>query len=117
MRLRANHVLYTLLLLGCGSGSTPVADLSQLEQVELCEQFRSDICRHSEFAAFCAKTCLQSCEDAASSGAITVECSDTTESPLPTDDAVADCGSSGDLVVCARRGGGCMFDALEATCR
>ena len=111
-----SRLVVFVLLLGCGSDATPVVKLSPAEQIALCEQFLDDICKQQQFAAFCAKTCLSSCADAASSGAITSECADTSDGPLATDDAVAECGATGDLTVCTRRSGGCMFDALELPC-
>lgn len=103
------------LILGCGgSGLDPdllVVDLTLSEQEDLCESFLDDICADPALGSFCDDPCIRTgCRAAAENGEVDNEC------PLPiTVGDVDDCAVTADPAVC-QRGGGCLFDALEAVC-
>jgi hypothetical protein len=109
--------LLIAMAVGCGGGSgldpdLAVVDLETTDQVDLCQRFIDDVCSSGEplVAEFCADDCkTSSCQSAADDGHIDEECSTQTVGD------VEDCGESAEISVCAR-GGGCMFDAVEAAC-
>jgi hypothetical protein len=115
MKHFSTATLLCSFVVACGS-STPVTELSEQAQVELCEAFLDDICAHPDFADFCANPChVAGCMAAATEGAIDTECGLAEDGGTITDDDVASCGATGGLVECLS-GGGCMFDALEERC-
>lgn len=92
------------------SSSDQVRDLTTGEQETLCEDFLDDICA-GDLAEFCDDPCIDAaCGAAADGGDIDAECDGITVG------AVDDCAASSSFEVCSA-GGGCMFDALEASCR
>lgn len=111
-----------MLLAGCPeSGSTvdpsrPVAELSGSEQQELCDSFVSTICASGEYEEFCTSCVVTSgCAAAASTQRIATSCDRAEDDQPITAGMVSECADTGALEVC-RKGGGCMFDALEAIC-
>jgi hypothetical protein len=107
------YLFLVTFLLACGNDPVAVEKLSTAEQTGLCERFFDDVCTAAapdDFGGFCVPACRASCGDAAASGMITAECTGV------TDAQVEECAENAtrDLSVCLR-GGGCMFDALEAT--
>jgi hypothetical protein len=112
------HLSISLLfLVACGGGSeTPVVDLSNSSQINLCENFLDDICAQPEFADFCDDPCINTaCIPAVENGDVDLECGIAPDGGPITAEMVEDCGITGDPGVCLA-GGGCMFDALEAAC-
>jgi hypothetical protein len=113
-------LVVALLLVACGGddGDQPVPDLTTSAQEALCDDFVSSICDSPGFESFCT-ACVTStgCADAASTGAITTECSPDPDNGIDeiTVDMVRACADTAELAVCVM-GGGCMFDALETTC-
>lgn len=109
--------LALVVAIGCGGGNgldpdLAVVDLETDQQVDLCQRFIDDICGSGDpaFDSFCADDCnTSSCASAAADGQVDAECDTQTVGD------VEDCAESADIEVCLR-GGGCMFDAVEAVC-
>jgi len=115
-------VFFVLFLAGCPEAGTtvdpaqPVSGLSAVEQEALCDDFVASICASGEYEEFCTSCVMNSgCAAASSTRQIATSCAaDGADEPI-TAGMVSECGDTGALEVC-RRGGGCMFDALEAIC-
>lgn len=110
------------ILAGCPEAGTtvdpaqPVAELSAIEQEALCDNFVASICASGEYEEFCS-TCVvgSGCAAATTTRQIASSCANDGDDQPITAGMVSECGDTGTLEVC-RRGGGCMFDALEAIC-
>jgi hypothetical protein len=118
--MRILATTFALFVVACGGGSgggdTAVTDLSNAEQITLCQNFLDDICAQAEFESFCSDPCITAgCQPAVEGGQVDGECDFGPDNQPITSGDVASCGSTGDMAVCLE-GGGCMFDALEAAC-
>lgn len=105
---------------GAGGGTTEdaaVADLTDEELAQLCQQFHDAACSMESEEGFCAPSCRDTCRDSGAAALLRGECA----API-TVGQVTECAQlygEGDEVaveVCIM-GGGCVFDVFDQTCR
>src|SRR5262245_40627685 len=114
--------LVLILLVGCSAsdgGPNPtdhVASLPNGDQQRVCDDFVAAICSDPGFASFCTACATGAgCAMAVSANAIDTECALAPDNTPITVGMVDECASTGSFEVCTK-GGGCMFDAIEAVC-
>jgi hypothetical protein len=104
-------LLAVAFLAGACTSDTFVDDLSTSSQINLCEDFLDDYCATPGGAGFCDDPCIDTgCRAAVENGDVDLDCAGVFVSE------VDDCGFTGDAFDCPVSGGGCIIDALEATC-
>jgi len=95
------------------STETPVVELSDQSQINLCENFLDDVCAVDP--TICDDVCVDTgCSGAVADGDVDFNCDIATDGGDITAEIVEDCGL-GDNAAC-NLGGDCILDALDDFC-
>jgi hypothetical protein len=110
------HGWLVAVLVACGgSAQTPVVELSDESQKNLCQHFVDEVCTNPGFAPFCADPChTSSCNVAVTSRFVQTRCDRDADGDVITAEDVDACATTGTAAACTA--GGCMFDALIDAC-
>ena len=88
-----------------------VDELSDAQQIALCEDFLDGFCSTPDGATFCDDPCIDSgCPAVVGNGDVDAECADVLESEVLV------CADTGFATDCGPGAGGCIADALDLAC-